>query len=387
MKNIFMKSNQLVILLCCVFLFACTATKKDKEITTDNKTSVTENVVADIVVLSPAQLKSANIISGIIEKREMHKIIKVSGVIDVPPSNIVSISIPLGGYLKKTSLIPGTLVKKGAVLATLEDPSYIQLQEDYLTSKSKLTYLEADFNRQKTLSETKATSDKLFQLAKSEYESQKYMVKALSEKLKLIGLNPLSLNENNISRAVDFYAPISGYVTKVNVNIGKYVSPTDVLFEIVDPSDLHLRLTVFENDASNLKIGNKVTYYINNNINEKHKATIIVFTPNINENRSTDVHCHLASAVKNLYPGTFVNAEIELNNAKVNAIPEEAIVKWENKPHVFLKVANDSYKLVPVVTGLVTNGFIEIITPLGSQEVVTKNAYTLMMKLKNSAEE
>lgn len=387
MKNIFMKSNQLVILLCCVFLFACTATKKDKEITTDNKTSVTENVVADIVVLSPAQLKSANIISGIIEKREMHKIIKVSGVIDVPPSNIVSISIPLGGYLKKTSLIPGTLVKKGAVLATLEDPSYIQLQEDYLTSKSKLTYLEADFNRQKTLSETKATSDKLFQLAKSEYESQKYMVKALSEKLKLIGLNPLSLNENNISRAVDFYAPISGYVTKVNVNIGKYVSPTDVLFEIVDPSDLHLRLTVFENDASNLKIGNKVTYYINNNINEKHKATIIVFTPNINENRSTDVHCHLASTVKNLYPGTFVNAEIELNNAKVNAIPEEAIVKWENKPHVFLKVANDSYKLVPVETGLVTNGFIEIITPLGSQEVVTKNAYTLMMKLKNSAEE
>ncbi|MFY8165622.1 MAG: efflux transporter periplasmic adaptor subunit, partial [Sediminibacterium sp.] len=152
-----MKSNQLVILLCCVFLFACTATKKDKEITTDNKTSVTENVVADIVVLSPAQLKSANIISGIIEKREMHKIIKVSGVIDVPPSNIVSISIPLGGYLKKTSLIPGTLVKKGAVLATLEDPSYIQLQEDYLTSKSKLTYLEADFNRQKTLNETKAT--------------------------------------------------------------------------------------------------------------------------------------------------------------------------------------------------------------------------------------
>ncbi|MEY3209109.1 MAG: hypothetical protein RL064_1140 [Bacteroidota bacterium] len=387
MKNIFMKSNQLVILLCCVFLFACTATKKDKEITTDNKTSVTENVVADIVVLSPAQLKSANIISGIIEKREMHKIIKVSGVIDVPPSNIVSISIPLGGYLKKTSLIPGTLVKKGAVLATLEDPSYIQLQEDYLTSKSKLTYLEADFNRQKTLSETKATSDKLFQLAKSEYESQKYMVKALSEKLKLIGLNPLSLNENNISRAVDFYAPISGYVTKVNVNIGKYVSPTDVLFEIVDPSDLHLRLTVFENDASNLKIGNNVTYYINNNINEKHKATIIVFTPNINENRSTDVHCHLASTVKNLYPGTFANAEIELNNAKVNAIPEEAIVKWENKPHVFLKVANDSYKLVPVETGLVTNGFIEIITPLGSQEVVTKNAYTLMMKLKNSAEE
>lgn len=387
MKNIFMKPNQLVILLCCIFLFSCTGAKKGKENTTDSTNSKTENVITDLVVLSAAQQKNANIISGMIEKKEMHKIIKVSGVIDVPPSNIVSISIPLGGYLKKTSLIPGTLVKKGAVLATLEDPSYIQLQEDYLTSKSKLAYLESDFNRQKTLSETKATSDKSYQLSKTEYESQKYMVKGLSEKLKLIGLNPLTLNENNISSAINFYAPISGYVTKVNVNIGKYVTPTDVLFEIIDPSDLHLRLNVFENDASNLKIGNNVTFYINNNIKEKHKATIILFTPNINENRSTDVHCHLASTVKNLYPGTFANAEIELSNAKVNAIPEEAIVKWENKPYIFLKVANDSYKLVPVETGLVTNGFIEIITPLGNQEVVTKNAYTLMMKLKNNTEE
>jgi cobalt-zinc-cadmium efflux system membrane fusion protein len=382
-----MKSNQLVILLCCSLLFSCTDANKDKQTSSDSKTNTIETVEADVVVLSAPQLKSANIVSGVMQKKSMHKIIKVSGVIDVPPSNIVSISIPLGGYLKKTTLIPGTLVKKGAILATLEDPSYIQLQEDYLTSKSKLEYLEADFNRQKTLNETKATSEKLYQLAKSDYESQKYMVKALSEKLKLIGLNPASLNENNISRAINFYAPISGYVTKVNVNIGKYVSPTDVLFEIVDPSDLHLRLTVFENDASNLKIGNDVSYYINNNIKEKHKASIIVFTPNINENRSTDVHCHLLGTVKNLYPGTFVNAEIALDNANLNAIPEEAIIKWENKPHVFLKITKDSFKLVPVETGIVTNGFIEIITPLGSQEVVTKNAYTLLMKLKNSAAE
>ena len=191
-----MKSNQLVILLCCSLLFSCTDANKDKQTSSDSKTNTIETVEADVVVLSAPQLKSANIVSGVMQKKSMHKIIKVSGVIDVPPSNIVSISIPLGGYLKKTTLIPGTLVKKGAILATLEDPSYIQLQEDYLTSKSKLEYLEADFNRQKTLNETKATSEKLYQLAKSDYESQKYMVKALSEKLKLIGLNPASLNEN-----------------------------------------------------------------------------------------------------------------------------------------------------------------------------------------------
>ena len=111
------------------------------------------------------------------------------------------------------NLIPGKLVKKGDLLAVMEDPSYIELQQDYLTSKSKLVYLEADFIRQRDLNTTKAVSDKVFQLAKSDFESQKYLVKSLSEKLKLLGIDPLVLNENNISRAVNFNSSINGYIT------------------------------------------------------------------------------------------------------------------------------------------------------------------------------
>ena len=316
----------------------------------------------------------------------MHKVLKVNGVIDVPPSNIVSVSIPMGGYLKKTSLIPGMFVKKGNLLAIMEDPSYIELQQDYLTAKSKLVYLEADFNRQRDLNATKAASDKIFQLAKSDYESQKYLTKSLSEKLKLIGIDPLLLNETNISRAINFNSPINGYVTKVNVNIGKYVTPTDILFEIIDPSDLHLRLIVYENDATNLKVGNKVSFYTNNDIRKKYLAKVAVINPNINEDRTTDVHCHLENESVRLYPGTSANAEIELNDAKVNALPEEAIVKWQNKPFIFVKTEANTFKMIPVELGVITNGFVEIKTNLSKQEIVTTNAYTLLMQLKNSAD-
>ena len=386
MKNIFMKSIQLILLLSSSLLFGCTGSKKAPE---SNTTSiqVKEEIVSEVVKLTPEQFKTANIIIGTTQKMAMHKTLKASGVIDVPPSNIVSASIPMGGYLKYTNLIPGTVVKKGAVLAILDDPAYIQLQQDYLTAKSKLEYLEADYVRQKGLNETKATSDKIYQLAKSDFESHKYLVKSLSEKLKMIGIHPETLNENNISRSINLYAPISGYITKVNVNIGKYVTPTDVLFEIIDPSDLHLRLTVFENDATNLKIGNKVTFFTNNNMNKKYAASVIFITPNINEERTTDVHCHLVNEKVNLYPGTFANAEIELNNAQLDALPEDAIVKWENKPFVFVKQSNDSFKLVSVEVGVSTNGFVEIKTPLNGQAVVLKNAYTLLMKLKNNAAE
>jgi cobalt-zinc-cadmium efflux system membrane fusion protein len=377
-----MKSNKLILLASMAVLLACNGNKNDKvEAATNQKV---DTVVSQVVTLNAEQLKSANLSFGLAQAKAMHKILKVNGLIDVPPSNIVSISIPMGGYLKKTSLIPGMLVKKGNLLAMMEDPIYIELQQDYLTSKSKLTYLEADYIRQRDLNATKAVSDKIFQLAKSDFESQKYLVKSLSEKLKLLGIDPLLLNENNISRAINFNSPINGYITKVNVNIGKYVNTTDVLFEIIDPSDLLLRLIVFENDATNLKVGNKVSFYINNNINQKYLATVAVITPNINEERTTDVHCHLVNENVHLYPGTFANAEIELNNAKVYALPEESVVKWQNKPFVFVKMDASNFKMVPIEIGVSNNGFVEIKTDLGKQEVVLTNAYTLLMQLKNN---
>ena len=381
-----MKSNQIFAIAGISLMLACTANKKEekKSVTSQAKQ---DSAIQNIVTLTGEQLKSANLSIGQVQNKDMHQILKVNGLIDVPPSNIVSISIPLGGYLKKTNLIPGMFVKKGALLAVIEDPIYIQLQQDYLTAKSRFAYLEADYIRQRDLNATKSTSDKIYQLAKSDFESQKYLVKSLQEKLKLIGIDPSQLNETTISRAINFNSPINGYVTKVNVNIGKYVTPTDVLFEIVDPSDLHLRLIVYENDVLNLKIGNEVTFTTNNDLSKKHTAHVAVITPNINEERTTDVHCHLVNENVRLYPGTYVNAEISLNNAKVDALPEESIVKWENKPFVFVKQPDQTYKLVAVELGVSTNGFIEIKTNLKGQDIVLKNAYTLLMKLKNSSEE
>jgi cobalt-zinc-cadmium efflux system membrane fusion protein len=379
-----MKYNQTLFLLSALLLFSCTGSdsKAPKEDAKQKETALVETVN-----LTPEQLQLAKLQFGTTQSIQMHKTLKVNGHMDVPPSNIVSISIPMGGYLKHTKLIPGNFVKKGGVIATMEDPSYIQLQQDYLTAISKLEFAEADYNRQKSLNETKATSDKVYQLAKADYEGQKYLVKSLSEKLKLIGVNPATLNENNISRTISIYAPIGGYITKANVNIGKYITPTDVLFEIVDPSDLHLRLTVLENDAASLKVGNTVQFYTNNNPAQKYMAHVAVVTPNIGEESTTDVHCHLVNEKINIFPGTFVNAEVELNNAKVNALPEQAIVKWQNKDYVFIKTTNQQFTLMAVDLGMVTNGFVEVKTNLNQKTVVIQNAYTLLMKLKNSGEE
>lgn len=343
----------------------------------------------NMVTLSEAQLNSAKISVGTLEQKTISTTIKVNGKIDVPPQNMVSVSMPLGGYLKTTKLLPGMHINKGEVIATMDDQQYIQLQQEYLTTKSKLAYTEAEYERQKELNQSKASSDKVLQQTQMEYNTQKITLRSLAEKLKLININPAAINENNISKSVNIYAPINGFVSKVNVNIGKYVNPADVLFELVNPTDIHLNLHIFEQDLDKLYIGQKLIAYSNNKPNEKHPCEIILISKDISAEHYAEVHCHFEDYDKSLIPGMYMNAEIELHNDNLPVLPEDALVNFEGKHFVFIAREKNVFELTEVTTGAKENGFIEIknATEFNNKSIVTKGAYTLLMALKNKAEE
>ena len=376
--------NRIALIYIIVLLASCSSHQPVAEKTKSAKDTAR---VSNDVALTAAQLTNAGIATGYAEKRTMHKTLKVTGVLDVPPGNIVSVSMPLGGYLKKTELLPGAHVHKGEILATLEDQQYVQLQQDYLTAKSKLVYYEAEYARQQQLNETKAASDKVYQQAKSDFEGQKILVKSIGEKLMLIGVNPDRLSISSISRTINLYAPISGYVTKINANTGKYVSPTEVLFELVSPEEMHLSLIVFENDAANIVTGQKVTCYSNIHPDTKYEATVHLINPTIGKERSTEVHCDLGKYGRELMPGMYMNAIIELKTAIANSLPEDAIVKWGNEHYIFAETVAGRYSMQKVETGTSDGGFVEITTALPDAKIVIRNAYSLLMKLKNGGEE
>jgi cobalt-zinc-cadmium efflux system membrane fusion protein len=178
-------------------------------------------------------------------------------------------------------------------------------------------------------------------------------------------------------------------VSKVNVNIGKYISPTDVMFELVNTSDIHLALKVFEKDLDKLNIGQKVTAYTNTYPDKKYACEILLIGKSLSEERNTDVHCHFEVYDKALIPGTYMNAEIAITNAKSYVLPEDAIVRFENKYYVFLKKTASQFEMVEVQIGKTEKGFTEIIKTenLNNQTLVIKGAYSLLMSLKNKSEE
>ena len=372
----------LIILTSALLLQACGGKTKTAEATT-------EQAVESLVTLTDAQLKNAALELTQLQQQQISSVLKLNGKIDVPPQNIVSISVPMGGYLKSTKLLPGLHVKKGEVIAVIEDQQYIQLQQDFLTAKAKLPFLENEFNRQKELNESKASSDKTYQQAEAEFKSQKVLVSALAEKLKLAGINLSRLDETNITRSIQVFSPIDGYVSAVNVNIGKYVAPTDVLFELINPTDIHLALTVFEKDVNKLFIGQKLVAYTNNDPSNKHECEILLIGKDLNDERNTEVHCHFEAYDKNLIPGTYMNAEVEVKNKAAWVVPEDAVVRFENKHYVFVKKSAKQFELTEVQIGISEKGFTEILNgdALQQKEIVGKGAYTVLMSLKNKAED
>lgn len=374
-----------IILIINIALLVTSCGNDNKQNDAENEQPTQENTLT----LTDEQYKNAAIETAKIFTSNISSVLRLNGKIDVPPQSLVSVSVPLGGYLKSTKLLPGMHIRKGDPLAVMEDIQYIQLQQDYLTAKAQLSLTESEYNRQKELNQSKATSDKVFEQVRTNYQTQLVLLKSLEEKLKLIGLNPQRISAGTISKSINIYSPISGFVSAVNVNIGKYVTPSDILFELVNPNDIHLNLTVFEKDINKLAVGQKLLAYSNSHPQTKYPLEVILISKNISGQNAAEVHCQFKQYDNGLLPGMFMNAEIEVSTHNANVLPEEAIVRFENKHYVFVEKGKQTFEMKEVQTGNAENNLVEIINAeqFDNENIVVKNAYTLLMALKNESEE
>ena len=342
------------------------------------------------VSLTDAQFKSSGIAFGQVEQKNISTVLRLNGMLDVPPQNLISVSAPLGGFVKATDLLQGMKLKKGQLLAVLQNPEYVTLQQEYLDAKSKLAYQQLEFARQKELSEENVSSKKTFQQTTSEYQQLRNRAAALKEQLALLNINPNKLTSGNISSTIRIYSPINGFVKNVLVNTGKFVSPQDVLFELVDVEHMHAELTVFEKDIAKLKQRQKIKLTFPNLPGHEISASVYLVGRSIEADKTVRVHAHLDKEDPELLPGMYVTALVELDAQTVPALPEEAIVKAEGKNVIFVVKTDRTYKMVPVEIGATENGFTEVKLPENvpaNAKIVTKGAYHVLAKKLNVGEE
>ncbi|MDF2191320.1 efflux RND transporter periplasmic adaptor subunit [Paraflavitalea sp. CAU 1676] len=392
-----------IIVFAAISLFAsCGSSGKPSNIESKEEEKYEEE--GSEVILTEAQFKTAGISFGVIESKQISGTFKANGVLDVPPQNKVSISVAMGGFLKQTSLLEGKRVRKGEMIAVIENPEYVGMQQDYLEAKSQLEYAKADYGRQQELGKENINAQKTLQQSKASFQTLSAKVNGLKEKIKVSGLSLTAVENGNIQSSINIYSPINGFVTEINANIGKFVNPTDVLFEIVDTEHLHAELTVFEKDVPKLEIGQKVRFTLANETTERI-AKVYLIGREIGADRTVRIHCHIEKEDIHLLPGMYLKAVVETGQMQVPALPDEAIVDYQGQKYIFVasdrkektdtinrKEGGESeyhFEMIAIQLGNSDVGYAEVILPEGvdKAKIVVKGAYSLLSKMKNSEEE
>lgn len=316
--------KSIYILVFSFLLIACGQSEKNKAPLVDEASNTNQ------ILVSQKQFEGENMQFGKLEKQAFYETIKTSGMIDVPPSNKANINAFMGGYITKIPLLIGDKVKKGQLLVTLENPEFIEIQQQYLEIAEQLSYLKSEFTRQQTLYNEKISSQKNFLQAESTYKSSLAQYNGLRKKLIMMNLDPTSVEQGNITSTLNLYAPINGYVSQVNVSNGSYVSPSDAILEIVNTEHIHLELLVFEKDVLKITKGQKILFKIPEASEDTYSAEVYLVGKTIDETtRMVKVHAHIDEKT-DFIVGMFVEASILTAEDNSLALPNEAVFEIDN---------------------------------------------------------
>ncbi|MCV2485310.1 efflux RND transporter periplasmic adaptor subunit [Flavobacterium sp. SH_e] len=390
--------------LCGTFaLFAVTlisCNQKKAEEAQEEEKSTTE------VALTVSQYKTVGIETGIVEDRNLNKVIKANGYTTVPPQNSAEVSTLIGGTVKDIFVLEGTFVNKGKVLATIQNLEVIGMQEDYQSSVANVEYLQLEYNRQKTLSDENVNPRKTFQEVKAKLAAERARAQAAKNKL-----DALHVNTKGTTSIVPIVSPINGYVGKINIAKGAFANTGVSLFEVVDNSQMHLDLNVYEKDLGSISIGQIIDFVLTNQSNKSIKGKIFGINKSFsNESKTVAVHAKIDPAdAKGLIPGMYVSANINITNATVPALPKDAVVKNADKYFVFVEEEEHAeekhehkegekeeshekeihFKAIEVIPGTTDLGFTEVkfVNEIPTNaKIVTKGAFYLLSAMKGGGE-
>ncbi|QXU48404.1 efflux RND transporter periplasmic adaptor subunit [Chryseobacterium sp. D764] len=404
-----LKYNIIPLILISLLLTSCGKKEASEEKApekTEQKEQAHEEARQTIASLTEEQMRSVGVALGTVEMKELTSTIKANGLLSVPNSNKATITSLYGGIIKTINIQVGSIVKKGQVIATIANPEYIQLQEDYLTTNSRITYAEQEYRRQRELFDNDAGAKKNLQSADAELKTLRTKRASLLKQLQMMGISPGKVNNGNMKSSLVITAPISGTISSITAQIGSYVDISSPVATVIDNGSIHLDLQVFEKDLPKMRVGQIVHFKLTNNPETEYDARIYSIGSSFeNESKTISMHCEVIGNKSGLIDGMNITGIVSLDKSTTPAVPTEAIVEADGKYYVFVqtdkKVEEEheengkphpktlNFEKIEIVKGTSDMGYTAI-TPVGNipdnAKIVVKGAFFVNAKLVNSGE-
>ena len=365
-------------------LFSC----GEKQASQEEGIQVTEvEESKKLISLSNTQFSTMEMEWGSIKTGDFSSQLTVQGTVKIPVEGMQEVSAYFGGYVSDLTLIEGQAVRLGQVLFNLENPDFVRLQQDYLETASQLDYLKAEYERQKTLFAEQISAQKNLLKAEADYRGALAKSQGLKKQLSLIRISADQLTPENIRSKVPVVSPINGFVEEVHVVPGQFLPASGKAISLLNKDHLHIELVLFEKDASLIHIGQRLVFTLPDRADQVYEAEIHVVGQTVNEQRQINVHADLVdeSLGKNLIPGMFVQARINLDTENGWSLPEEAITEVDGKYFILIQKSKteEGYELeqTEVNPGAPNQGMISIQPVEGitsETKILVKGGFNLM---------
>jgi cobalt-zinc-cadmium efflux system membrane fusion protein len=391
-----------IFVLPAFLLVGCKGNEQAAPVKKEDKDSAKMGKPHGELELSPEQIKTVGIEVGPIEQKNLHAVVKASGQLAVPPQNKADVNVLMGGIIRSIQVLEGQTVKKGQIVATLENTEFIKLQQEYLTTKNQFSYTRDELTRQKELTDNGAGTGKNLQQVQANYNAEMSKILTLERQLQQLGIDPIAVAGGRIVTQVSVLAPISGTIGHITVNTGTFAETGKPLTQIIDNSKIHCDLTVYEKDLFKVQVGQKVNFILTNQNNQPIQGKIYGINKSFeDDSKGIVVHAIIEGAnTYKLIPGMYVTALIDVGNQQTAAVPAEALVRSEGKDYIFIVEGEHSangmgskpivFRKAEVIAEESELGYVQI-TPMADLPtmawIVKKGAFYLLSKEKAKSDD
>lgn len=339
--------------------------------------------VADPSVLNvlPAFLQRLKIAEA--QESDALETLRVPARVAVDEQRVARIGAAVTGRVTQVHVTLGQRVQRGDVLATLHSTELSTAQLAYLKALSQKSLQRSAVERARLLFTADVIGAAELQKRESELSQAEAELFASRDQLSVLGVTPSSIEKLTKSRSVhslsSITATLDGAVIERNLTQGQVVQPADALFTVADLSHVWLVAEVPEQQAATVKKGGLVQAEIPALNGKRIEGRLIFVADTVNpDKRTVTIRMDVDNSEHILKPEMLASMLIQGAPQRRLMIPVVAVVREENKDHVFVQLDKNRFQLRRVTLGQENNGKVVILEGLKAGEmIVTEGAYHL----------
>ena len=337
---------------------------------------------------------ATNFKTAAVTQAEVASVQEVAGRIEANERKVTRIGAAVTGRVTEVLAETGDRVKAGQTLARVASPELTTAQLAYMRASATATLAERSVERARQLIAADVIGSAELLRRESEVQIARAELRAAGDQLKLMGLSADALSslraKGNVAPNAAITASAAGIVIERQVSPGQVAQPGDPLFTVADLSNVWVVGALPEQIARSVQTGQNVQIDVpalGLTVEEAPISGKIIYVGDTvsPETRTVTIRTQVDNKDLALKPQMLATMKIQGAMEKTLAIPALAVVRENDKDHVYVKKAENHYRLTPVELGAASGGLRPVVKGVSEgTQIVVEGAFHLNNERKRA---